>query len=53
MNEPNSVGFDVNEQTLQPSRVMCKSCRETCKHRWTINNNYFVDCIRIKHLVSY
>jgi len=48
--------FDVYEQTLQRSRTMYNSwvkCRETCKHHWTIYNNYLENCIRIRLLVRH
>ena len=45
------VRFAVNKQSLsKQSKSMYNSwmkCRETYKHRWTISNNYSVDCMKI------
>jgi len=48
--------FDVYAQTLQRSRTMYNSwvkCRETCKRRWTIYDNYLENYIRIWLLVRH
>jgi len=55
MRELFCIRCDVNKQSLQESKAMYNSwvkCRETCKHRLTINNNYLENCIRIKQMVS-